>query len=222
MKIIFDMLFSNGINYSKKIIPRYLFSVICSWANISESEMAKEWENYKHLELEINDEVGLSFRDVIKLISKGLHFDEAQVLMCQSLLYVLVDDELSRIEDYDILLKDFLKLYSNTKELQVFFVFSAVQGSLFLEKGMLFYMHSNEQGHNKPHVHVNYKHEYDASFSIPEGIMLRGSFPLKLQKEVKTIIEENKERLLDCWIKKTNGISVNINFSVLKEGIIES
>jgi len=75
-------------------------------------------------------------------------------------------------------------------------------------------MNSKETGsHHIPHVHVDYKNESTASISLINGEVLVGKLPSKILKKAKKQVTDNREFLLQCWEKYTDGFRVNINHS---------
>lgn len=62
---------------------------------------------------------------------------------------------------------------------------------------ILMYFYDNKK-HHLPHVHAEYG-EYEASFSIEDGVILAGNFPKNKTKLVQAWIEIHKEDLFVDW-----------------------
>ena len=62
-----------------------------------------------------------------------------------------------------------------------------------------------------PHVHVMVGHEYEASVGILNASILAGNLPPKYEKRIIQKIDNNRQHLLECWNKMTDGMEVDIN-----------
>lgn len=69
--------------------------------------------------------------------------------------------------------------------------------SMFYGVLILMYFYDNKK-HHLPHVHAEYG-EYEASFSIEDGVILAGNFPKNKTKLVQAWIEIHKEDLFVDW-----------------------
>lgn len=90
---------------------------------------------------------------------------------------------------------------------------SANAGTLFVDDGIRYYMHSKEYGkHNIPHVHVDIRHEMSGSFSLIDGNQLSDSkINKKDVKKIKKMIKDNREKFIDYWNEHTDGLTVDLN-----------
>ena len=61
--------------------------------------------------------------------------------------------------------------------------------------------------HRTPHIHLKYQ-RYEAVISIPDGIVLEGSFPSAKLRLVLAWIEIHKEELMADWKLASNGEKV--------------
>lgn len=212
------LVYTDGNNYYNDTIPTYIPEIIASWLNKSKEFVVDSTHDLLRAKFEIEITSHSSFQDIINLIIHHYGVNATEVLACSGLFHVMVQKELCEIEDYDMNLEQFLDLYPPSDKLMVFFIFSKYQGVIFKEQGYKYYMHSNENGHNSPHVHVNYRHEYDVSIDISNGRVLAGYMPQHILRKAVKKIKENKDYLLDCWNKYTNGIKVNMDIGVMGEG----
>ena len=71
--------------------------------------------------------------------------------------------------------------------------------------GIVIYMffYDNKK-HQLPHIHASYG-EYDAVFSIPDGDLLDGAFPVNKRKLVDAWIEIHREDLMTDWRLAVSG-----------------
>lgn len=71
--------------------------------------------------------------------------------------------------------------------------------------GIIIYMffYDNKK-HNIPHIHAAYG-EYNAVFSIADGMLLEGSLPKNKLKLVEAWIEIRREDLMANWLLAVNG-----------------
>jgi len=64
--------------------------------------------------------------------------------------------------------------------------------------GILILMHLTRKEHNPPHIHAYYG-EYEASFSIADGEILFGKFPVSGIELVKRFIFKYQKELIKMW-----------------------
>ena len=64
--------------------------------------------------------------------------------------------------------------------------------------GITIHMYSIGSEHNPPHIHASYG-EKEASFSIIDGTLIAGKFPIRASKLVKEFIEIYRIELLKMW-----------------------
>lgn len=97
--------------------------------------------------------------------------------------------------------------------INISFLVNEDAGEVLTVDNLRFYMHSNEQGHNIPHVHVLDKNTYnECSISIIDGKKLTDSeFRSKDLRNAQRIIKEKQEFMFYCWNTMTNGIKIDIN-----------
>lgn len=85
-------------------------------------------------------------------------------------------------------------------------------GDVYAESNLRFHMHSNEQGHNLPHVHVVDRNTFnECTICILDGKLLQGKFKKKDLKKAQQIIKEKEQFFINCWNAKTDGIKIDIN-----------
>jgi len=178
-----------------------------------DSEVIDNFIHYSKASFTI-DISGKSMYDLFQNIVHLIGFDPKKARDGYCPLYILISNELVYIENLNIDIQSVLDLYPVTDTLQTYFIFSSQAGDIWREDGLRYYLHSREAGrHNIPHVHVDYQHEADASLSIETGEILAGNLPRKAHKKAKKRILENQPFLRNCWRKKTDGLSVDLNYS---------
>ena len=75
--------------------------------------------------------------------------------------------------------------------------------------GIIFTIHSNEQGHNRGHLHAKYQNS-EVVISIPEGEILGGNIPVSKQKIASKWVIEHKKFLINKWNELTNTVKIPI------------
>ncbi|HBK68966.1 MAG TPA: hypothetical protein DDZ91_10015 [Firmicutes bacterium] len=61
------------------------------------------------------------------------------------------------------------------------------------------------QDHQPPHVHIRYKKMAIASMTINDVVVLEGTIPITVDKEIRSWIISNREDLLKMWEKAVKG-----------------
>ena len=59
-------------------------------------------------------------------------------------------------------------------------------------------MHLTQKEHNPPHIHAIYG-EYEATFVVADGSLLKGEFPSKGTALVQEFISLHREELANMW-----------------------
>jgi len=75
--------------------------------------------------------------------------------------------------------------------------------------GMEFIMHSNEQGHNRAHLHVNYK-DKSAVIEIPTGIVIKSNLSSRQNVAAGDWVRNNSDVLIKEWNTLTNGVRIPV------------
>lgn len=103
-----------------------------------------------------------------------------------------------------------------TNHIEVAYYFCLDAGQIMEVENLRFYMHSKEKGrHNKPHVHVeDINKGVECSICILNGELLDGKIKKKDFRKAQKIINDNKDLFIDYWNKYTDGLDVDINYSL--------
>lgn len=154
-----------------------------------------------------------TIQDIEKAIIEKAGFEWDNFLHSYTTTALYMNGEFVEIYDSSIKLSTIEKYYYDIEDkIQVFFIFSNQAGDIWVEDGLRYYMHSRESGrHNKPHIHIDYRHEQDVSMSLSDGSVLVGSIPPKALKKARKRVMDNQRFLLECWNKQTDGLHVDIN-----------
>lgn len=141
--------------------------------------------------------------------------DKSKFYMNSSMVYVLCGSDFVNIPEYDFKIQKLFEYYKTPDNLDFFLVFSVLQGDVWREGQIRYFMYSHEAGHHsKPHVHVIINHESSASIDILDARIVAGELPPKYQSKVLKKVSENRKYLLDCWNKQTDGMKVDINYGL--------
>ena len=143
-----------------------------------------------------------------------LKCDRNRFFMCSSMAHVRIGKEIIHILKYSFPMKELLERF-NEENLNVFLVFSTLQGTIWKEGQLRYYMNSHEEGqHHTPHVHVISGDGNTASINILNGEVLTGHLTRKHEKLAKEKVLDYQNYLVDCWNTMTDGLVVDINFGM--------
>ena len=217
MKVLFRILFSDIDGYEQMTeynIPGYFPDIFVNHLHVERDKISKYFISKSELcfSIEISDETDLE--SVQNLILQDYGIDLEWGTMNCSVLYLLIDGEMIFIGNLSIKLNDVLAYYGHQDVLNIFWVFSKYQGVVFKEGNIQYSMHSNESNHNEPHVHVSVDGKQCASVNIRDGSIICGSIPAGKKKEVIDTIKNHTKMFIDYWNKRTNGIYVDIDYSL--------
>lgn len=122
--------------------------------------------------------------------------------------------ELAWFDDDAMTVGDAASCFPGDEELFAFILLNKQAGEVFngADKDLRYFIRSNEQGHNLPHVHVSHRNENHASICIVDGQLLAGTLPKKALKTAQNRILEQRETLLRYWNEHTNGVHFDINY----------
>lgn len=211
MKIKSEIIYTDTVHYYKKPVPGYICSILL--ANDSDGKIINILERDSNLELEYVLEQNTTMSDIQKAICGKMDKQIGELCRSCQCICIKSQQDFIMIENMNITVEILLRKFQIEGNLQVYFVFSALQGDIWREGQIHYYMQSHEFGkHNRPHVHVNAGGKYSASIDILTGEILAGELPGKYMKQIKNKIEENCEFLIDCWNNMTDGINVDIDY----------
>ena len=162
------------------------------------------------IEYDIKNNTKLS--DILIPYSRFLGWQEERLTSSLAAVKIKTETDLVQIRDFDYKIQRFFSFYPGLRSINLYIVFSTLQGVVWTDNSIRYYMYSNEScSHNKPHVHVDVSHEYQASIDIIDGTILAGCLPGKHLKQAIKTINEKRDYFLDCWNKRTSGLYVDMN-----------
>ena len=85
------------------------------------------------------------------------------------------------------------------------------RGRIGFENSISFVIHSNEQGHNKPHLHAKYNSS-EVVIEIPTGEIITGNLPKDKNKLASKWVIDNSDYLKSKWNELSNGIKIPNEF----------
>lgn len=220
MKISFSILIYDGLAYSKEN-PGIAIADYADFLGWTEERTEEFWDKVSrhfaeksHTDFCYSTEQTTTVGDIINEIMLRMKLDCEAVSSTVTQTYIFAQNEFVQILSPETSIGDIEKYYELEDSLQVFLVLSNQAGTIWNNDGLRYYMNSKETGsHHIPHVHVDYKNESTASISLINGEVLVGKLPSKILKKAKKQVTDNREFLLQCWEKYTDGFRVNINHS---------
>ena len=179
----------------------------------SEKEEMENFKTYAHSQFTFSYNESTSFDDLVKRLFKEIGFKYDLAFDYGMLpLNVLAQEKLILIENLSYNFETFIHKYKIENVLELYLIYCNQAGSIWRDDGIEYYMNSKESGsHYRAHVHVDYKHECEASIALDNGEVLAGKIPSKALRIVRKRIEENKEFLAKCWNEMTDGLKIDLN-----------
>ena len=222
MKVSFQWIFSDGIEYFLKEIPGYLLGFFCGQLRINThnyGEYVDQIVSYYSLFDSVSTDICIheksTFEDIINGYLSMMRINEKDFYDMNFPIAIITANECINIDDRNITVKSVLKNYDCGSILRVCFILSTLQGDVFRENGVVYYMHSNEKtSHNIPHVHVSKPGEFDIYVSLLDYRLLSGQISEKKLKDIIHTINKKQQVLIDHWNTKTNGITINEDFTL--------
>lgn len=182
---------------------------------------AREW--YERITatdtvLQISGENTLEQLERKTLESLGINTDLIPLPM-KDMLRIGTKRELAWFSDYSITIGEALINFIQSDVWYSYILLRNTAGEVLkgIDKNLRYFIRSNEQGHNLPHVHVSYIKNSSASISILDGALLAGDLPYRALKVARKRIQANRNDLLRYWNAHTNGIKFDLNYYFSKQ-----
>ena len=70
---------------------------------------------------------------------------------------------------------------------------------LVMRKGLLELRMYKEKAHPRPHIHIEYKSEFEASYALDPVTLLAGYMPRKYEDTILPFVQANRSLLIDRW-----------------------
>jgi hypothetical protein len=215
------ILFDDGTKYYYSEDPGIVVSEFSAARGTTEDDERNNYKNYSFRQFDFNYDDGSTFDDLVKTLFKEIGFIYELAFIYGPLpLNIYVNGLLIYVENMNYNFELFINKNNVKSDLEIFLIYNSQAGSIWREDGIEYFMYSKEAGkHQRAHVHIDYKHDYDASIAIDDGEVLDGKIPSKILRVVRDRIEENKEFLYNCWNSMTDGLPVDINHYLGKRKI---
>ena len=182
MKIKSEIIYTDTIYYYKKPVPGYICSILS--ANDPDGKNLNILERDSELELEYILEPNTTMSDIRNAICEKMNKQIGDLCRSCPCICIKSHEDFIEIENMDIMVETLLRKFQIEGNLQLYFAFSALQGDIWREGQIHYYMQSREYGkHNRPHVHVNAGDRYSAAIDILTGEILAGEIPGKYMKQ---------------------------------------
>lgn len=207
------ILLDDGERYFYSENPGITVSEFSQARGTTDIEEQSNFKNYAHSQFNFEYKNSSSFKDLVRALFDEIGFKYELAFEYGPLpLNISVNDKLIYVENLDFNFEDFINKYGIESDLKVFLIYMNQAGSIWKKDGVEYYMNSKESGsHHRAHVHIDFRHKYEASIAIDNGDILAGELPDKILKIVRKRIEDKKEFLSDCWNTKTDGLKIDIN-----------
>ena len=168
---------------------------------------ALEHNHIEPVTTRVNLDSDITCSELASWMTHKLHFDRLSAIAYVTPAF-LVDGELLCISRPDLKVREIVD-----ESCDFLLVMSNMAGEIFQDEdiGLRYFFRSNEQGHNTPHIHVDYRHEAEASIALSTGEVIAGSLPAKALKQAQKRIINNREYLERYWNAHTNGIEADVN-----------
>lgn len=213
IRVMCVILLDDGERYFYSENPEITVSEFSQARGTTAIEEQSNFKNYAHSQFNFEYKNSSSFEDLVRALFDVIGFKYELAFEYGPLpLNILVNDKLIYVENLNFNFEDFINKYGIESGLKVFLIYMNQAGSIWKDDGVEYYMNSKESGsHNRPHVHIDYNHEYEASIAIDNGDILAGKIPGKILKIARKRIADEKEFLFECWNTKTDGLKIDIN-----------
>ncbi len=102
-----------------------------------------------------------------------------------------------------------LKLYLDFHEWEQIFEVIYYRGRIGFENSIKYVIHSNEQGHNRPHLHAQYQNK-EVSIDITTGKIIAGNLPSQKKKLACQWVLNHQDLIRNKWNELSNGIEIDV------------
>lgn len=211
----FDATETDGCYWRGCNMPPYLCDEFANWWHIARENSEAEMLRHSNIDFELPIDDHTTFQQVFYWIVEYIGADQEIVAYSIPFLHILVGDDLIYIDRMDVTLAELWRFVQRPDTLHCIFIFSTLQGDVYREDNLRFYLHSNEQGHNEAHVHVCIGNDWDNAISvkISDCTILAGHQPRgKTWRKIQSIIIDHRDEFMQAWEMRTNGFSRDMNY----------
>jgi hypothetical protein len=224
MNIIVQWIFTDEKAYHVKRIPGYLYDFCCSEAGIVTDDfntryqlIISKYSLFTPISFELKTNESTTVYDVIEgyLDFIDINHDHFYDMCFEP--SILTRKECLCIEDTNIPLITIFKHFDCGESLHICFFLTLIQGEVFNDNNISYYIHSNERTHhNLPHVHVKKRGKYEVVIDFIELKVIKtsGNITQKELKAILSVIEQKRTNLIEYWNNRTNGISIAIDYTL--------
>lgn len=189
----------------------------------SSHEASRNFPSYSHGSFEVFDTGQFTVADALgKIASQAGFFNNLCFLHSIGEPYLQNCGLLYRIDDSSLSIFDLAHRFGKEDKLDLLVVFNGDAGEVFHgeDAGYYYCFHSSEgRRHAEPHLHINYRHDYEGSFSLYTGEQIAGKrFPRRAARHAKKKILENRDSLIREWNRSTDGIMADIDHALKRLG----
>lgn len=108
-----------------------------------------------------------------------------------------------------VIVKFDYKTYIYFREWGQIFSVTHYRRRIGFENSIKFTIHTNESGHNKPHLHAQYN-ENEIVIEIPSGKIIVGNLPPRKAKQASNWVVNNIDYVIHKWNDLSNGIKIPV------------
>lgn len=208
------ILFDDGVKYYYPDKAGIVSSLFSYTMGIEIPDVNKEFKNFSSIEFDFEYNDKSTIDDLIVKLMEYMNFKHGLTFPDNpSPLHIFVENDLIRINNNVYNFQKLLNKFNIQDNLTVYLLYCSQAGTIWNEDGIRYYMNSRESGsHHKPHVHIDYRYEEEASVAIEDGAVLAGNIPSRVLNKVQEKIRENKKYLFQCWNDMTDGLDYDINY----------
>ena len=101
------------------------------------------------------------------------------------------------------------ELYLQFREWEGIFEALHYRGRIAFDNSIVYVIHTNEQGHNKPHLHAQYQ-DKEIVLEIPTGNVLGGNLARNKAKWASKWVQSHADYITTKWNELSNGIKLPV------------
>lgn len=183
--------------------------------NCSIKKVQRQYQHFSRKNFIYKYKSAATLKDFVYTLLKKTNFTEGGIRNYYTRIPIAIktNNNIVHCDNLDIRFEDILKLLDIDNNMEVLLTLSCSAGEIFYEDGIKYFMNSKESGnHHEPHIHIDYRHEHEASLSLRNGTILAGNLPSKVYKKAKNKILTNQRVLFEYWNLYTDGLRVDINY----------
>ena len=83
------------------------------------------------------------------------------------------------------------------------------RGRIAFDNSIEYIIHTNEQGHNKPHLHARYR-DREVVIDLIDGTILAGKISGNQAKKASSWVQTHKDYVNQKWNELSNGIKIPV------------